>query len=137
MPSYRILVVDDVSASAELLKRLLQNLGQNVYLANDVASAIELAKESLPEIVISDIAMPEIDGLEFARRMRHQPGMEGVIMVALTGFGEREHREQTSAAGYNYHLVKPVSVEALEELLASVGSPSPIPSYAQQAASAT
>jgi CheY-like chemotaxis protein len=70
--------------------------------------------------VISDIGMPEIDGYQFARLLRNEPGMEGVVLVALTGYGQDSDRERAITAGFDRHLVKPAGVQDLEQLLASL-----------------
>jgi CheY-like chemotaxis protein len=120
IPARRVLVVDDVPATVEILCALLERLGQTVYSAQNATSALELAKHEKPELVISDIAMPDVDGLELARRLRQEPALKDVVLVALTGFGQPEDRERTKAAGYSHHIVKPVSLDTLEGLLLSL-----------------
>ena len=73
-----------------------------------------------PDIVISDIEMPEFDGYELARRLRQMPEMVGVVLVALTGYGQESDRQKALAAGFDYHLVKPVSLDALQDFLESL-----------------
>ena len=115
--SYRILVVDDSHAAADSLKRILERLGQNVSAAYDAATALELARRERPEIVISDIGMPKINGYEFARRLRSEPGFEEVVLVALTGYGQRQDVEQAISAGFNNHVLKPITLEGIKSLL--------------------
>jgi CheY-like chemotaxis protein len=79
-------------------------------------------------VIISDIGMPDMDGYELARRMRREPGLQGVVLVALTGYGREGDRRQVEEAGFDYHLVKPASIEALQELLGSLPAPSQTPS---------
>ncbi len=69
---------------------------------------------------VSDIGMPDMDGHELARRLRREPGMEGVVLVALTGFGLETDRQRAKEAGFDYHLVKPASLDVLRDLLASL-----------------
>jgi CheY-like chemotaxis protein len=95
-------------------------MGQHVCAAQDSASALELARSDRPDVVISDIGMPNMDGCELARQLRKEPGLEGVILVALTGYEQDDDRRQTKDAGFDYHLVKPVSLAALQQLLANV-----------------
>ncbi|HEV2972061.1 MAG TPA: PAS domain S-box protein [Pirellulales bacterium] len=120
LPTRRILIVDDAQAAIYVLGKLLEKMGQDVCAAQDSASALELAKSQRPDIVISDIGMPNMDGCELARQLRKEPGLEGVILVALTGYEQDDDRRQTKDAGFDYHLVKPVSLAALEQLLANV-----------------
>ena len=70
--------------------------------------------------------MPDVDGYELARRLRSEPGLENVVLVALTGYGQDSDRQRARDAGFDHYLVKPVSIEDLEDLLASL-PPSPQP----------
>jgi CheY-like chemotaxis protein len=71
-------------------------------------------------VVFLDIGMPEMDGYEVARRLRRQPGGEGMVLVALTGWGQEEDRRRSQEAGFDRHLVKPVEPKALEHFLADL-----------------
>lgn len=115
--SYRILVVDDSRAAANTLKSLLQLLGHQVHTAYDAVSAIESARRTRPQLVISDIGMPEVDGYELARRLRHTPGLEEAVLVALTGYGQQRDIELASAAGFDWHVVKPITLEGMQRAL--------------------
>jgi signal transduction histidine kinase/CheY-like chemotaxis protein len=119
----RILIVDDAPAAAYTLAKLLQALGQSVHTKHDAASALEYLRVERPDVVISDIAMPSMDGYEFARRVRQEPEMSGIVLVALTGYGQESDRQLAKEAGYDHHLVKPVSLAALGELLSSLPVP--------------
>ena len=120
LPVRRILVVDDAQAAVFILGRLLEALGQQVRTANSGAAALEIAQQQRPDVVISDIAMPNMDGYELAHRLRELPGMEGVVLVALTGYGQDADRRRARESGFDYHLVKPASLEALQDLLSSL-----------------
>lgn len=122
-PHHRVLVVDDVKASAETLTMLLRVLGYEVDMANDGKTALELAAKNKPETVFLDIAMPEMDGYEVARRIRATPDLKEVVLVALTGYGQDEDRRRAKEAGFDYHVTKPASVAALREILARRGTP--------------
>ena len=80
-------------------------------------AAIEVVVRSKPDVVFSDIAMPGINGYELARRLKKMPEMDGVMLVALTGFGQDSDRLDSDIAGFDRHLVKPVSIQALQDLL--------------------
>jgi CheY-like chemotaxis protein len=123
VPVRRVLVVDDTRASAYVLGKLLEKLGQQVRTAHDAASALESAQREPPDVVISDIAMPNMDGYELARRLRKEPGLEGTVLVALTGYGQDRDKQEAQQAGFDHHLVKPVSVDALYELLTALPLP--------------
>ena len=122
-PLHRILVVDDVKASAETLTMLLRVLGHDVVMANDGKTALELAAHSKPDTIFLDIAMPEMNGYEVARRLRATPALKEVVIVALTGYGQDEDRRRAKEAGFDYHVTKPASVAGLREILARRGTP--------------
>ena len=75
-----------------------------------------------PDLVFLDIGMPGMDGYEVARRLRQQPGLEKVVLAALTGWGQQEDRRRTAEAGFDHHLVKPPEPTALESLLSDLES---------------
>jgi PAS domain S-box-containing protein len=113
--SIQILVVDDQRDMACSLARLLEGWGHEVDVAADGPSALELALARRPEVVLMDIGLPGMDGLEVARRLREQ----GVAarLVALTGYGQEEDRLSSLACGFDHHLVKPVDLDELRELI--------------------
>ncbi|HLJ10934.1 MAG TPA: PAS domain S-box protein [Planctomycetaceae bacterium] len=123
LPSRRILVVDDARAAVFTLSTLLERLGQEVYTAQSAASALEVVREKRPDVVISDIAMPNMNGHELARLLRREPESKGLVLVALTGFGQDADKQHTLEAGFDFHLVKPVGLNALEDLLGSLTAP--------------
>ena len=118
VPQHRILVVDDMEPSAMTLAQLLRAVGQDAWTANDGLTAIESVRENKPDIVFLDIAMPGMDGIEVARRIRDM-AIHDVTLVALSGYGQESDRRQAFAAGFNHYLTKPVSIEALRELLST------------------
>jgi PAS domain S-box-containing protein len=117
-PSRRILVVDDNKDSAESLAVLLRAKGHEVFVASDGVTALEAASDFRPDVVISDIGMPGMDGYELGRRLKALPGMEHVVLVALTGWSQETDRRRSLEAGFAQHLGKPVAFEALNKLLA-------------------
>src|SRR5262249_15037651 len=115
--SRRVLVVDDNVDSAESLALLLRLRGHEVRLAYDGPSALEEARAFHPDLVFLDLDLPEMDGYEVARRLRLEPAMKGIALVAMTGYGQEEDRQRTQEAGFHLHLVKPIDFDRLEELL--------------------
>jgi signal transduction histidine kinase len=115
----RILVVDDNVDAADSLVMLLQLDGHDVEAAYGGAEAIEAVHRRQPQMVFLDIGLPEMDGYEVARRLRMHEFATPLRLIALTGYGQQEDVERSYAAGFNDHLVKPVSAEALEAILAS------------------
>jgi two-component system CheB/CheR fusion protein len=118
-----VLVVEDNVDAAESLLMLLELLGHRVRVAHDGLDALEAAREQRPDIMLVDIGLPGIDGYEVARRVRQQPELSGVVLVALTGYGRDEDKQCAAAAGFDHHLVKPVELDDLRRLVAQVGTP--------------
>jgi PAS domain S-box-containing protein len=117
---YRLLIVDDNKDAAMSLALLLQMQGHEVRVAHDGPSALAIAPAYLPNLILLDIGMPGMDGYEVARRLRREPGLESVVLAALTGWGQQEDRRRTAQAGFDHHLVKPVDGKTLEELLSTL-----------------
>jgi CheY-like chemotaxis protein len=114
-----ILVVEDNADVAEALSVLLQALGHQVRTAASGADALRLATASCPRLAFLDIGLPDIDGLDLARRLReHFPDPHRLYLVALTGYGHAEARERSLAAGFDEHLAKPIDLQTLQALLA-------------------
>jgi PAS domain S-box-containing protein len=122
LPVRRVVVVDDTRAAVYTLARLLETMGQQVRTAEDAATALALIQNDRPDLVISDLAMPNMNGYELARRIREDPALSGLVLVALTGYGQESNRRQAKEAGFDYYLVKPVSLEALETMLATLSA---------------
>lgn len=118
----RILLVDDNVAAADSLNRLLSTFGHSVHAVYDATSALEVVKNERIDIVISDIAMPNMDGYEFARRLRQESGLETTMLVALTGYGQKEDVKRATEAGFDCHVIKPISLEAIEKILDSAST---------------
>jgi CheY-like chemotaxis protein len=118
----RILVVDDNVDAAESLATLLRMQGHEVAVAHNGPAALEQATAVPPQLAFLDIGMPQMDGLTLARRIRATPGLEKVVLVALTGWGQEEDRQRTKEAGFHNHLVKPVDPARLQEALSRVPS---------------
>jgi CheY-like chemotaxis protein len=114
----RILVVDDNKDSADSLAMLLRLKGNDIRTAHDGVDAMEIADTFHPETVLLDIGLPKLNGYDVARRIREQPWGQGVMLIALTGWGNDEDRRLSQEAGFNFHIVKPLDLAALEELLA-------------------
>jgi CheY-like chemotaxis protein/anti-sigma regulatory factor (Ser/Thr protein kinase) len=117
-PSLRVLVVDDNIDAAQSLAELLALQGHIVEKAYDAASALQVVETFRPSIVLLDIALPDLDGYEVASRLRARPELKDVRLIALTAFGSSKRQAQSRAAGFNGHLTKPVSIEALKRALA-------------------
>jgi CheY-like chemotaxis protein len=113
----RVLVVDDNADAAASLALLLNIEQYEVRTAADGEEAIEQVRTFAPHIIFMDLAMPRLGGLEAARRIRALPHGEHVRIIALTGWGQVEDRQRTRDAGMDHHLIKPVSLDALQSVL--------------------
>jgi CheY-like chemotaxis protein len=128
----RILVADDNSDALESLATLLELGGHEVFSAANGALALEAAERNLPEVALLDIGMPKLDGYEVARRIRAQPWGRSMTLVALTGWGQESDRRRSGEAGFDSHMVKPLDLDKLMELLGRL--PVPVTAGADTAA---
>lgn len=115
----RILVVDDNLDSAESMALMLKLSGHDVATAHDGMEAVELARDFQPDVALLDLGMPKLDGYEAARSIRQQSWGQGMLLVALTGWGQQEDKRRSREAGFDAHLVKPIDFGVLEKLVAS------------------
>jgi CheY-like chemotaxis protein len=122
---HRILLVDDDPDSSEPLSLLLQSKGHETRVATDGAQAISVADEFKPNCVLLDLGLPKMDGYEVARRLRDRPYGSDVVIVALTGWAGREIRTKAAAAGFDYHIVKPVNWDEVEKIVRGGARPAP------------
>ena len=113
----KVLVVDDNVDSADSLAMLLEIMGHEVETAHDGQEAIANAGTFQPDIGILDIGLPQMSGYELAQRIRQQPWAKSIVLVALTGWGQEEHRRRSADAGFDYHLTKPVDFEVLRRII--------------------
>lgn len=114
---WRILIVDDNRDSAESLSILLQMRGHEVRTAYDGETGLRIAGEFSPDIVLLDIGLPRLSGLEAAQRLRQDLGLHDALLIAMTGYGQEEDKRRSREAGFNAHLVKPVDFGELRALL--------------------
>jgi CheY-like chemotaxis protein len=117
--SRRILIVEDNDDARESLRLLLESLGHRVLEAGDGQRGLALALHHQPEIVLIDLGLPELDGYEVARALRSSPVCKTAALIAVTGYGQADDRRRSKDAGFDAHLVKPVSQGVLASLLAS------------------
>jgi CheY-like chemotaxis protein len=96
---------------------LLSLDGYDVQVAFDGPTALNAAAEFQPQAVLLDIGLPGMDGYEVARRLREQPQHRGLLLVAITGYGQDDDRVRSREAGFDHHLVKPVDPETLSHVL--------------------
>jgi len=113
----RLLIVEDSADTLNMLTTWLSGYGCEVRTAPSVADALRMAAYYLPNLVISDIGMPDVDGYELIKELRRTPGLEGVPAIAFTGYAREEDREMALAAGYDAHMAKPAQMSDLLALV--------------------
>jgi DNA-binding response OmpR family regulator len=114
--SPRVLVVDDNADAADSLATLLGVMGYEVRTAYDGPEAIEAADEFMPAVALLDIGLPKLSGYDIARHVRSRRG-DGVLLVAITGWGQEDDRRRAREAGFDHHFTKPADFEVLLALI--------------------
>jgi PAS domain S-box-containing protein len=117
----KVLIVDDNRDAADACAMLLELSGHHVQTAYTGLRGLDLAESFHPHVLLLDIGLPDLNGYELAVKIRNAPWGRGIILVAVTGWGQEEDRRRAFEAGCDHHLTKPVSVEAVESLLRSLG----------------
>ena len=123
--SLRVLVVDDNRDGADSLAGMLRILGHDVRTAYDGQDGVDVASTFRPEVIMLDIGMPKLNGLEACRRMRELSWGTSIVMIALTGWGQDEDRRRSREVGFDHHMVKPVDPHSLLQILAGVPGAAP------------
>jgi PAS domain S-box-containing protein len=118
--SHRILVVDDNSDSALSLTMALKAMGHQCAVAHDGQSAIDKARLFKPKLILLDIGLPGMSGYAVAQAIRATPELRGIVLAALTGYGDEQYRRRSREAGFDKHFVKPISFAALRDLIATL-----------------
>lgn len=116
----RVLVVDDNVDAAESLGSLLAMLGHEVRVEHDGPAALEALQSFDAGLVLLDIGLPGLTGLEVVQRIRQLPALKGLVLVAMTGYGQESDRVRSREAGFDHHLVKPTDFHALLKILETV-----------------
>lgn len=116
----RILIVDDNRDSAQSLAEVLALTGNEIFLAHDGEAAVATAEAQRPDAILLDIGLPKLNGFNACRRIRENPWAENTLIIALTGWGQEDDRRKSAEAGFDNHLVKPVNLTELMNLLAGL-----------------
>lgn len=120
-----VLIVDDNLAAAQTLGWMLELFGHEVHLAHDGPEALRIAEDAAPQVVLMDLGLPGMSGYETCRRMRRLPRLGQTLFAAQTGWDHPQHRQSAQEAGFQFHLTKPVDVEALRGVLARASGAPP------------
>lgn len=118
----RVLVVDDNPDIILGMQMLLDHLGHEVRSALDGATALRIATNFLPQLVLLDLGLPTMDGFEVARELRKQPAGPGMQIIAVSGWGDDRSRERSTAAGFDGHWLKPVGLKELNQYFAEANN---------------
>lgn len=113
----RVVVVDDNADAADTIATILRLSGHEVHVANDGHGAIQLAIRIRPDVMLLDIGLPGLDGFSVAKRLRAEPGLAHMRIIAITGVGDERDRQRAIEAGIDQHLIKPVDPMFLQSLL--------------------
>lgn len=117
-----MMVVDDNVDAAHTLAMFLEAEGHRVFVEYEATKALERARAAAPSVCLLDIGLPDIEGNELARRLRSMPETADAVLIAVTGYGQEQDREKSMAAGFDFHLVKPVDTSRLASILAGIGT---------------
>lgn len=113
----RVLIVDDAQDTREVLAQFIILLGHDVLTARNGREALEVATSFVPHVIFLDIAMPELDGYEVCSRLRARRSNKDCAIYAVTGFGSAQHKVRSKEAGFDGHLIKPLDLDHIAELL--------------------
>lgn len=116
IPSRRVLIIEDTAGIARMISLLFEKLGHAPLVATSGATAIRIFQETPPEIVVLDLMLPDMSGLEVARELRRLDQKNSTLIVALTGHNDDEHRQQAQKHGCDEYFVKPIDILDLQEL---------------------
>jgi CheY-like chemotaxis protein len=117
----QILLVDDQADAIDALAMLLELDGHEVRTAYSGAGALEIVDSFIPDLALIDVSMPDMSGMELARRLRQNSALAKTRLVALTGFSDEANRQKASAAGFDAHVAKPLSAEQLASIVGDGG----------------
>jgi CheY-like chemotaxis protein len=122
-PSLRILIIEDHPESAHSLERLLRMFGHQVRVEYSGLAGIATADWFRPSAALIDLTLPDVDGFEVGARLRALPAARGCFLISMTGWATEEHAHRAARAGFQRHLIKPLSLESLTEALAAAQLP--------------
>jgi two-component system cell cycle response regulator DivK len=116
----RILIVEDHPLNLKLLRDLLEAHGYRTLETGDGLEALNLARQFRPDLILMDLQLPDVSGLELTRWLRREPGTQNIPIIAVTAFAMREDEKRSLDSGCNAYIAKPVSIRRLLDLIASL-----------------
>ena len=116
-PDLTILLVEDVDDTRYFMRLELEHLGYRVIEAEDGTRAVELALQEYPDVILMDLSLPNLDGLEATRLIREDQRMQKVPIVAITAHQEANFRQDAKASGFDAYVTKPIDMDWLSELI--------------------
>ena len=114
----RILIIDDQALNAELAEYVLLRAGHEVVVADSAARGFECIAQARPDLILMDIQMPDLDGLEMTRRLKEDPATRGITVIAFTAYAMKGDEERMRAAGCDGYLAKPIDVKTFADRVA-------------------
>lgn len=120
MAGESILIIDDNPQNLKLARYLLVSIGYDVRTAIDAEEALRVLESYTPRVILMDIQLPGMDGLELTRRLKHDPQRRGVIVIALTAYAMKGDRERAMAVGCDAYVAKPIDTDALPQMIADL-----------------
>ena len=128
MAAQVVLVVDDNPTNLKLIAYLLQAKGYEVRTAADAESALELVRSARPRLILMDLQLPGMDGLELTRQLKRNPETRDIVVIAVTAYAMRGDEQRARAAGCDDYMAKPIDPRALPAVVARhLGTPDPAP----------
>jgi CheY-like chemotaxis protein len=121
-PALKVLIVDDNVDVAQTMGWMLETIGHDYRMVHEGKLAVQTAQDYRPDAILLDIGMPGMDGYAVCRALREQTLFDDTVIIAQTGWGQTQARAAPGQSGFNHHLVKPVTMDRLEELLADIAS---------------
>lgn len=122
-----VLVVDDNAINAKLLKVILEREGYDVSIASDAESALEFLSTSRPRLILMDVQMPGINGLELTRRLKADPATHDIVILIVTAYAMKSDEERSLSAGCDGYIAKPIDTRKLPGVIATYLRPAPVP----------
>ena len=113
----RVLIIEDYEDTARMLTAIVKSRGYEVRAESNGPAGLRAAEDYRPEVILSDIGLPGIDGYTIARELRKRPEFSKTLMVAVTGYNQEADRKQARDAGFDYHLPKPLNISKLFDVL--------------------